>query len=166
MSGTDMPELLPCPFCGSDRLHAFPPTCHQSTPYDPKDRMYSIVMCMNCSAYAAGKNNDGPRDDRSTTSAIERWNTRAAPTKEQVAAMVPELVWENFDAWTWWCCTELGTYRVNEREGDWRATLGFGASSIHRTVDYPGNCETSAKAAAQADYTRRILAALFPEGET
>lgn len=66
-------DLKPCPFCGKDEQNIFPPTCKKSDPYDPADRAFPIVRCFGCYAEISG------RDwDHSSTSAVEKWNTRAA----------------------------------------------------------------------------------------
>lgn len=78
------PDLLPCPFCGSDDLLVLKPTCHVSTPHNENDRMYPLVRCKSCHAEVPGKNNDGPRDNRSAQSAFDAWNTRA------VRSLMPE----------------------------------------------------------------------------
>ena len=71
--------------------------------------------------------------------------------------LVKALEWHNFDAWTWWAEAVCGTYHVEERNGGWRVELRFHDARriITETDDFDG-----AIAAAQADYTARILAAL------
>lgn len=79
-------------------------------------------------------------------------------------AKVKPLDWHNFDAWTYWAEAVCGTYHVEERNGWWQVELRVGglAHIVAVTDDtLPANLE-AAKAAAQADYEARILAALTP----
>ena len=73
MTARELPELLPCPFCLNQTPAVFPPTCNQRTPYNAADRAFPIVRC-GCGASKSGKD-----WDQSGLSAIEAWNTRAAP---------------------------------------------------------------------------------------
>ena len=86
------------------------------------------------------------------------WNTRAALP----APAVKPLVWQNFDAWTFWAESLCGTYYVTERNGTWIAELKSQGSVriIYEIDDFD-----TAKAAAQADYEARIRSALTTEGE-
>ena len=77
---------------------------------------------------------------------------------------IKPLEWESFDAWTYWAKSPLGSYRVQERNGAWRATLDvkMGETLVYEyTTDglTPNDFE-AAQLAAQADYTDRILSAL------
>jgi hypothetical protein len=65
-------KLKPCPFCGSDKITLFGPTCRPETPYNPADRLYPIVRCGSCLGEATGKN-----EDYLGSSAIAAWNRRA-----------------------------------------------------------------------------------------
>lgn len=79
-------------------------------------------------------------------------------------AKVKQLDWHNFDAWTYWAEAVCGTYHVEERNGWWQVEVRFGGlvHVVAVTDDtLPADLE-AAKAAAQADYTARILAALTP----
>jgi len=79
---------------------------------------------------------------------------------------VKPLVWHNFDAWTWWAESTSGTYRVEERNGVWRATLNL-PSIEHVIYEYETDCAPNdfeaAHLACQADHTARITAALEPD---
>ena len=87
--------------------------------------------------------------------------TLRARARKQIEAMVPDLPWEHFDAWTWWAKTAIGTYRVNERQGRWTASIGFGTSSIHRELQTSDNTEESAKAACQSEFARMATDAVL-----
>ena len=63
-------ELLPCPFCGSERAATIPAN-KKST-----ERLFPIVRCMGCFTDVPGKTNDFSLE---CTTAIERWNTRPTP---------------------------------------------------------------------------------------
>jgi hypothetical protein len=66
--------LKPCPFCASKTgARVFPPTCRPETPYNPADRLFPIVRCMNCYTEVSGAN-----EDYTGKTACARWNTRAA----------------------------------------------------------------------------------------
>ena len=83
------------------------------------------------------------------------------------AVKVKPLVWENFDAWTYWAKCAFGTYRAQERNGVWKATLQRGDNTeliYEYTTDglTPGDFE-AAQVAAQADYDARILTAIQPD---
>lgn len=111
------------------------------------------VRCRDCDLWA---------DDRKETEAeaIAAWNRRA------VSVRVKPLVWENFDAWTFWARCPVGSYQVEERNGVWKATLD-NTRGLEVVYEYTTDGLTSddfqgAKAAAQADYEARILAALEP----
>ena len=77
-------------------------------------------------------------------------------------ARLKRLEWHTFDAWTHWAEAVCGTYHVEERNGQWRVELRVGGlvHAVTETDDtLPADLE-AAKAAAQADYEARILAAL------
>ena len=84
---------------------------------------------------------------------------------------VKPLVWETFDVWTQWAKCAVGTYRVQERTGVWKAVLDRKDNTdliYEYTTDglTPDDFE-AAQLAAQADYEARILAALeAPPDET
>jgi hypothetical protein len=80
------------------------------------------------------------------------------------AVKVKPLVWENFDAWTYWATCAVGTYHVHERNGVWKSIIQRkdGAELIYEyTTDglTPDDFE-AAQVASQADYEARILSAL------
>ena len=83
-----------------------------------------------------------------------------------VAGMVVPLEWVTFDKGTCWAYCALGSYHVNERYGRFSVELVTGSMVRHigRTNGTFSKDLDDAKAAAQADYTRRILAALGLEG--
>ena len=95
----------------------------------------------------------------------------AAPPAEQAgdvgqAWRVKPLVWHNYDAWTWWAESTSGTYRVEERNGTWRATLNLPMTE-HIIYEYetdgtPNDFE-AAHLACESDHAARITAALEPE---
>lgn len=67
-------ELLPCPFCQSPEVSVHLPTCTKTTPYDAAHRAFPKARCRSC-----GASKDGKDWDQTGKSAIEAWNTRAAP---------------------------------------------------------------------------------------
>lgn len=79
-------------------------------------------------------------------------------------ARVKRLEWHNFDAWTHWAEGACGTYHVEERNGYWQVELRVGGlvHGVTQTDDTTPADLDAAKAAAQADYEARILAALAP----
>ena len=100
----------------------------------------------------------------SSYSAEEAETAIAALPAVTPGVRVKPLAWENFDAWTYWAKSEVGTYRVKERNGVWKATLDddTGALLIYEyTTDglTPDDFQ-AAQLAAQADYEARILSAL------
>jgi hypothetical protein len=131
---TDAQELLPCPFCGGEASDT-PPNCHQSTPYDPTDRMYPIVRCKSCGGTAEGACNDGRIDNRSTASAVAAWNTRA-DTAEVIALRAERdaLLAERNEALTNIRAYQVGV-AVGRSEGD--ATLAVRAenASLRKRVE-------------------------------
>ena len=82
-------------------------------------------------------------------------------------ARVKRLEWHNFDAWTHWAEGACGTYHVEERNGYWQVELRVGGlvHGVTETGDTTPEDLEAAKAAAQADYEARILAALAPTEE-
>lgn len=81
---------------------------------------------------------------------------------DRLARCVKPLAWHNFDVWTWWAESPSGTYHVEERNGYWQVELRVGGLVHHvfSTDDTTPEDMDAAQAAAQADYTARILAAL------
>ena len=79
---------------------------------------------------------------------------------------IKSLVWENFDAWSYWAKSVVGTYRVREINGVWRTTLDCeGGDRVQPIYEYMTDDLTpldfeAAQLAAQADYEARIMAAL------
>lgn len=68
----DVPELLPCPFCGKDNIRIMGPTCTRETPYNPAHRAFPVAHCWTCNTEVPGENWDSLG-----ISALRRWNTRA-----------------------------------------------------------------------------------------
>ena len=136
-------ELKPCPFCGGDDLQ-FLAAADSGQMSD-----YSSVTCMSCMSH-------GPWDfiDEKTASA---WNTRTPP-------QVKPLVWESIDygyksddGFWFKCRTIVGDYSLYmHRSG------AFSVWNDSKDLRLKHNCQSidAAQAAAQADYTRRILEAL------
>lgn len=81
-----------------------------------------------------------------------------------ISAKIRMLEWHNFDAWTYWAEGACGTYYVEERNGYWQVELRVGGlvHGVTQTDDTTPADLDAAKAAAQADYEARILAALEP----
>ena len=82
--------------------------------------------------------------------------------EDRLARCLKPLAWHNFDVWTWWAESPSGTYHVEERNGYWQVELRVGGLVHHvfSTDDTTPEDMDAAQAAAQADYTARILAAL------
>jgi len=83
---------------------------------------------------------------------------------------VKPLVWHNYDAWTWWAESTSGTYRVEERNGTWRATLNLPMTE-HIIYEYQTDDTTrddfeAAHLACQSDHEGRIIAAIEPTSTT
>ena len=130
-----MDKLKPCPFCGSNAKLMGGPMVHET---------YS-VWCTG-----VGRHHMDYGFDKDT--AIAAWNTRAAPK-------VKPLVWTAKG----YAQTPFGKYLV-VRE-DWSGEEDFWficfAGKPYGKCGEHGS-EEAAKAAAQADYERRILDALEP----
>ena len=128
-------ELKPCPFCGGDARLRGGPYAQES---------YSVW----CSA-AHGKSHhmDGNMSEADTVAA---WNTRTPP-------QVKPLVWHKSHMRPWdgdyHTFPTCYTIRCADENGYKWTALGLGAHGYGHTPE-------GAKAAAQADYTRRILEAL------
>ena len=88
----------------------------------------------------------------------------AQPAASSAPMRVKPLEWHNFDAWTHWAEGACGTYHVEERNGYWQVELRVGGlvHGVTATDDTTPADLDAAKAAAQADYEARILAALEP----
>lgn len=76
------PEIMPCPFCGSEKHMLLTPTCTKDSPYDPNDRAFPMIRCMGCYVDVPGKD-----WDHNGKTAREAWNRRAA-----LAAVEPKPV--------------------------------------------------------------------------
>ena len=79
-----------------------------------------------------------------------------------ISAKIKMLEWHNFDAWTHWAEGVCGTYHIEERNGYWQVELRVGGlvHGVTQTDDTTPADLDAAKAAAQADYEARVLAAL------
>jgi hypothetical protein len=82
MDSHQMPDLLPCPFCGSVNPWLSLPTCNRSSPYNPSDRAYPMVSCRACYAAAIGVNWDHKGD-----TAIAAWNRRVGRGEQHEAPL-------------------------------------------------------------------------------
>ena len=81
-------ELKPCPFCGGEKMMAFPPNCTKDGPYNRGDNAQPIVRCMTCFAEAMGA-----AWDNTKASVITAWNTRTdtIPSAAYVAGLEAAL---------------------------------------------------------------------------
>ena len=138
---TDAPDLLPCPFCGG-----------------AAELQKGLVAFDDYEIHCGGCGMAGPSfgamdvTPSAKAESIAAWNTRATPR-------VKPLVWEELGGGFWRAPLPLfGNVRVDN----------YGAYEV--TWSIRGFCDTftpgqfptddAAKAAAQADFTARILAAL------
>lgn len=143
-----MVDLKPCPFCGSERASPIP--ANRKSP----ERHYPIVRCMGCFIDVPGKTDDFSLDCRT---AVTTWNRRADPGIAALEAQLSERV--RVKPMEWDCRqadTAIGAYRIN--------VFTSGVIVLLDGAIIPGArglvSESEAKAAAQADYERRILSAL------
>lgn len=132
-------KLKPCPFCGGEaRLGYFHADVTIDCPHCEYGRDFAVM---------------------SDAEAIASWNTRAEPAP-MAGVKVKPLEWDD-TCGSSTGSTSIGDYDVDEIEdglwGMWGAYDGYSSNPIstHDTVE-------EAKAAAQADYERRILAAIEP----
>ena len=153
-----MDDLKPCPFCGG--------TKHRIEPGGQTWRGtagYSAPQYFHLYHNGTIPEGDGFQmcaiQIRARTEAelLSIWNTRAALP----SPAIKPLVWDNFDAWTFWAESLCGTYYVTERNGTWIAELKS-QGSVH--IIYEIDDFDTAKAAAQADYEARIRSALVDRG--
>ena len=150
MMNDDAPDLLPCPFCGG-------------VPYLANIAMTgcAYVVCTDCRMQS---------DDGSKDRVIAAWNTRSTP--DLAAPRVRALVWEQvqickYGPQVYEAETPFMLYQVFDDEDS-----SMGAVFVERAIlrDHFGTKLAvsiarvggfeEAKAAAQADFTARILAAL------
>lgn len=131
------PELKPCPFCGGEARYQIDHTTEER----------NSVWC--------GKCDFGMFDPDDTGSVVTAWNTRAdlAPAAPKVKAL--EWKWQRDPRDMSEARTTIGSWTIWEIDGS-----GY----CHGPNDTSGKwCKgglDGAKAAAQADYEARILAAL------
>lgn len=149
-------ELLPCPFCGGE-ANAY---------VSAGD---AVVECVDCGAELSQGVDDENYHD--TSAIIERWNLRSS-IPGGVGVKVKALDWGERRAihevnWAWDAKTSIDWYVVATASGE-----GCKGTFYWFVVGYAvkgwANSEEEAKAAAQADYERRILSALdqlHKEGE-
>lgn len=152
----DAPGLLPCPFCGnpsayygaSVRCTSF--SCNASmSPRWTKD------------VVGSAKGDVDARLALAKADTTLRWNERRA---DQPARVVKPLVWTEYETegWADRADAEAGSfgvfYNIDIQRDGYRVVFdheAVGAIGVFDTAD-------EAMAAAQADYERRILAALLP----
>lgn len=79
-------ELKPCPFCGSKNISAYARTCNKDSKYNPADRAFPIVRCLECGSCAEG------RDWGEPITAITKWNSRTQPPCGTDGAALAALV--------------------------------------------------------------------------
>lgn len=138
------------------------------TPEEVEKLLYPIIRMVNdggglsldqCSAIIDGM--------RALSARVAELESQQSPAQ---GMRVKPLEWSFFDASTWWAETVGGLYRINER-GDGAVILAKDAD-IMRYIDDNGDdwggwpSIDHAKAAAQADYERRILSAIEPAPTT
>ena len=127
---TDIPELKPCPFCGGEPI----------VERQGDRRQSHIIYCGECG---------GRLETGETWNTGQLWNTRTEP-------QVRPLVWvKHPTAEIWRCYTIIGQYMVFTISAPTWEFDGINDRTTRTALN-----ETEAKAAAQADYTRRILSAL------
>ena len=132
--------LKPCPFCGG--VDIWPDITN--SPYG--------LYCGTCDSSGP------PRSLGDSDDAINAWNTRTPP-------QVKALVWadtddygQKSDDYPWCeCQTIIGDYAVGKHPD---ASFWAWYDPEDRPIGDSHACLSAAKAAAQADYTRRILEAL------
>ena len=145
------PDLLPCPFCGDDKVASFARTCDRHTPYNPADRTYPVVRC-SCGVEVPGANWSEPE------TAIATWNKRA-PTAPQ-GAEPRELTDQQIIALACAVADELDATRVSEMfEGKWLARTTFEDSALVRFARM-----ILAAAPQGAEIAREPTAAMIVEG--
>jgi hypothetical protein len=127
--------LKPCPFCGGKAQY-------ENDVGHNDEGFWEWYECTICAAKA---------------DSAETWNRRV-----DLPVRVKPLVWNNFDTSTYWAESTSGTYRVQERHGNWRCTLNL-PQAEHLIYEYTSDGSPDCVApfsAAQADHDARIRAAL------
>lgn len=165
-------DLLACPFCGSA------PQWEENDAVDARSwgPEYRIA-CRNAACFGPVTSNYGNRPD-----AIAAWNRRASlsPAGGVQGVRVKALEWSGpgrryayksafFMNWT--AASVLGTMTVRYKEHNPDAPPGYGTPPYdphYEVGDRTGKFNTldEAKAAAQADYEKRILSALSSQAQT
>lgn len=141
------PDLLPCPFCGSGTYFCF-------------GRDDEIVN-VRCERWGSGCLGAGSNES-SIDAAAAAWNTRAASVKAGEVVAVRPLEWhENLKQGdrVGFVCSEGGVLSYSIMLSKFRV---YGVAGDHDGAAEFGSLE-AAKAAAQADYERRITSALIVE---
>lgn len=149
---TDQPNLLPCPFCGGE---AELRERMDENIWDHSQVKWLSVSCGNMDCDAVGF--DWPEE--ADPNAVDLWNTRA-----DLAPKVKPLEWQGtvIDG-------EHLRDTARDMDGRLRYEVGITAENHYLMIQIPkGGLESrgnypsveAAKAAAQADYERRILSAL------
>lgn len=137
---TNAPELKPCPFCGGDaRIY--------------QDTSHSTAWFCGCEDWDCFGN---MMWDETKTGATDKWNRRA-DLSSPLGAVVKPLVWFEVEKSRHGGKYNADGYTIRYIEGLWLLDFAGNSKQAWRfpTIE-------SAQAAAQADYTARILAALEP----
>ncbi|MGP9790717.1 hypothetical protein [Roseinatronobacter sp. NSM] len=140
-------EMKPCPFCGGeiDDMGKADHPAYFATTQNPTRYAVNCSRCLTMGPFAP-----------STNGAILAWNARAAPK-------VKALEWKDFEG--------MGAKAGAYYQANYMITLWRGRGQFEVSFSYPGHGTgydgerfhdslEAAKAAAQADYEARILAAL------
>ena len=130
-------DLKPCPFCGGDVVNV------------TKDSFYHILQCDQCGVEKAHTRKH---------MLIKGWNRRADLARPKVKP----LEWDDWsEPHEYWYCSETSFGRYIIRQAFFSESCFIAVTPTELRISE--NTLEDAKAAAQADYERRIIAAL--EGE-
>ena len=130
-------ELKPCPFCGGDVLNV------------TKDSFYHILQCDQCGVEKAHTRKH---------KLIKGWNRRANLARPKVKP----LEWDDWsEPHKYWYYSETSFGRYSIRQAFFPESCFIAVTPTELRISE--NTLEAAKAAAQADYEHRIIAAL--EGE-
>lgn len=146
----DRKGLLPCPFCGGEAQSDY----HK----DDFENYQTVTECWTCGAgFRAHQHDTSPDNIEATQQAA--WNRRTYLDASGTGAGVKGLEWESLSATYWVATTSIGAYYVEDCRHlftgaeNVRLRLPDHAVTRHETPE-------AAKAAAQADYERRIMSSL------